>query len=132
VAKKKQTLKGLKTKAWKLFSEYIRRRDADEGGTVPCYTCGKLMYWKDSHAGHGIPGRGNAVLFDVDIVKPQCPRDNLFMGGRYEIFAAKLIREHGLNWFEEKLVGARQAVKLTREDLENIIADYKQKLSEMV
>jgi hypothetical protein len=128
---KKPTLKSLKNKAWKTVSEYVRRRDADEGGTVACYTCGGLYFWKELHAGHGIPGRNNAVLFDVDIIKPQCPRDNLFMGGRYEIFAAKLIREHGLEWFEEKLAGARQAVKLTRTDLEQIIEKYKTKLKEL-
>lgn len=86
------------------------------------------MFWKDAHAGHALPGRHNAVLFDEEIVRPQCPRDNLFMGGRYEIFAAKLIRENGLKWFEEKLSGARQVVKLTRSDLEGIIITYKLKL----
>ena len=128
MAKKKPTVASLKKKAWKLVSEYVRRRDADEGGTVACYTCGELHFWKDLHAGHAIPGRRNAVLFDVDIIKPQCPRDNIFLGGRYEIFAAKLIREHGLEWFEDKLAGARQIVKLTRDDVEQIIAFYRHKL----
>ena len=50
------------------------------------------------------------------------------MGGRYEIFAAKLIRENGLDWFEAKLAGARQVVKYTRSDLEDIIETYKKKL----
>lgn len=131
MAKKKQTLSGLKKKAWKIVSEYVRRRDADEGGTAACYTCGELKFWKELHAGHAIPGRNNAVLFDVDIIRPQCPRDNLWMGGRYEIFAAKLIREHGLEWFEQKLAGARQAVKLSRSDLEEIIEEFKGKLEEL-
>jgi hypothetical protein len=125
---KKPTLSGLKRKAWKLFSEWIRRKDADEGGTVSCYTCGKPIYWKEAHAGHAIPGRHNAVLFDADIVRPQCPRDNLFLGGRYEVFAAKLIRENGLEWFEKKLSGAREVVKYSRSDLEEIINLYREKL----
>ena len=53
------------------------------------------------------------------------------MGGRYEIFAAKLIRENGLDWFEAKLAGARQIVKYTRTDLEEIIEIYKQKLESL-
>lgn len=48
--------------------------------------------------------------------------------GRHDIFAVKLIRENGLEWFEEKIAGAREAVKLTREDLEKLISTYKQKL----
>jgi hypothetical protein len=129
--KKKPSLKSLKNKAWKLCSEYVRRKDADEGGTVRCYTCGELMFWKESHAGHAIPGRHNAVLLDVDIIRPQCPRDNIFMGGRYEIFAAKLIRENGLEWFEQKIIASRQAVKISRTDYEEKIGHFKQLLAEL-
>lgn len=127
--KKQKSLSSLKAKAWKLFSEYVRRKDADESGTVSCYTCGKLMYWKEAHAGHAIPGRHNAVLFDLDIVKPQCPRDNLFMGGMYHVFATKLIKENGMEWWEKKLEGARQIVKYTRADMEALIDSFKAKLA---
>lgn len=128
---KKPTLKSIKKKAWKVFSEWIRRKDADAGGTVACYTCGKLMYWKEAHAGHAIPGRHNAVLLDEDIVKPQCPRDNIFMGGMYHIFATKLIQENGMRWWEKKLEGARRVVKLTRYDFEESIQLYQAKLSSL-
>ena len=128
---KKPTLRSLKNKCWKLFSEYVRRKDADEGGTNECYTCGQLSHWKELQCGHAIPGRHNAVLFDEEICRPQCPRDNVWMGGRYEVFAAKLIRENGLEWFESKLAGARQVVKYTRSDLEDLIETYKQKIKEL-
>lgn len=126
---KQKTLKTLKAKAWKLFSEWIRRKDADEGGTVLCFTCEKPMFWRDCHAGHGIPGRHNAVLLDADIVKPQCPRDNLFMGGMYHIFATKLIKQNGLEWWEQKLLDSKRVVKITRGDYEVIIEDLKKKLA---
>jgi hypothetical protein len=129
---KKPTIKALKNRAWKLVSEYVRRREADEGGYVGCYTCNAPIHWKyEAQAGHSIPGRHNAVLLDADICRPQCRRCNVFMGGRYEIFVAKLIREKGLEWFEEKLAGARQAVKLDRGSLETIIETYKAKLEEL-
>ena len=129
---KKPTLKNLKNKAWKLVSEYVRRKDADEGGFVGCYTCGAPLHYKlEAQAGHAIPGRHGAVLMDIDIIRPQCRRCNVFMGGRYEIFAAKLIRENGLEWFEKKLEGSRRVVKLTRSDLEDIIEKYKTKLKEL-
>ena len=89
------------------------------------------MFWKEAHAGHAIPGRHNAVLLDPEIVRPQCPRDNLFLGGRYEIFATKLIKEKGMEWWEAKLEGARAIVKLTRGDYEALISSYKQKLEEL-
>jgi len=125
---KKPTLKSLKKRAWKMFSEFVRRRDADKDGFVSCFTCGERMLWKESHAGHAIPGRHNAVLLDPDIVKPQCPRDNVFLGGRLHVFATRLIKERGLEWWEEKLSNSRKAVKFSRSDLENTINLYKKKL----
>lgn len=126
--KKKPSLRSLKAKACKFFSEYVRRKEADQGGTERCYTCGSLLHWKELQCGHAIPGRHNAVLFDEEICRPQCPRCNVFMGGRYEIFTTKLIKEKGMEWWEEKLSGAREIVKLTRADMEGIISTYKRKL----
>lgn len=126
--KKKPTLKSLKNKAWKLFSEYVRRRDAMPDGWGHCYTCMAPGHWKDLQCGHAIPGRHNAVLLDDEICRPQCPRCNVWMRGRYEIFTAKLIRERGLEWFEKKLEGARRVVKFSRNDFEMAIQVYKQKV----
>lgn len=125
---KKPTLRSLKKKCWALFSEWIRRKDADEGGTVSCYTCGKLMFWKEAHAGHAIGGRHNAVLFDPEIVRPQCVRDNVMLGGKYQVFITRLIKENGLSWWEAKLTDSNRVVKYTRTDLEDLIKDLKQKL----
>lgn len=129
--KKTQSLRLLKAKCWRVFSEYIRRKDADEGGTCACYTCGKLMFWKEAHAGHAIPGRHNAVLFDEDIVKPQCVADNIFGGGQYHIFATKLIKEHSMEWWEAKLEGARRTVKYTHADLEEMTRTYQGRLADL-
>ena len=129
--KKKPTLKSLKAKCWKLFSELIRRGSADEGGTVQCFTCSDLMFWKESQAGHAIGGRNNAVLLDSEIVRPQCVRCNVFMRGNYPIFAAKLIRENGLEWFEAKLEASRKVLKYTRSDYENMVEYFKKRLEEL-
>ena len=130
--KKSPTLRALKNKAWKLCSEYVRRKGADAGGFVGCYTCGAPLHWKlEAQAGHAIGGRNNAVLLDVDILRPQCVACNVFRRGNYPVFTAKLIREHGLEWFEQKLINARQIVKLTRADYEAMIEEFKTKLKEL-
>jgi hypothetical protein len=135
LARRKPTISALKKRAWKLMSEYVRRKDADEGGYVGCYTCGAPIHWKyEAQAGHAIPGRTGAVLLDPDIIRPQCDRCNRPLsrfggrGGNYAVFAANLIRENGLEWFERKLEGARRVVKWSRADLEEFIQTYKQKL----
>jgi hypothetical protein len=58
--------------------------------------------------------------------------DNIFLGGRYEIFTTKLIKERGMDWWEEKLANARKVVKHTRADLEQMISEYQEKLRALV
>lgn len=129
--KKKPALRNLKGRAWKVFSEYVRRKDADAGGMERCYTCDTLAHWKELQCGHAIGGRHNAVLFDSGLCRPQCLRCNVFMRGNYPIFTTKLIKENGMDWWEGKLSGARQLVKLTRSDIESLIESYKGKLEEL-
>jgi hypothetical protein len=69
---KKKSIKTLKKKAWKAFSEYIRRKYSGSGGLVKCVTCNKIDHWKSMHAGHYVDGRNNTVLFDERLVWPQC------------------------------------------------------------
>jgi hypothetical protein len=87
------------------------------------------------HAGHAIPGRSGAVLLDEEIVRPQCPTCNLLppygRGGEYHIFAAKLIRENGMDWWERKLASAKQINKWTRPELEDKIESYKARLASL-
>lgn len=47
------------------------------------------------------------------------------------VFATKLIREKGIEWWEEKLIAARQVVKLTRTDYEEKIGEFKRLLAEL-
>lgn len=80
----------MREKAWRMFSVYIKLRDADENGVCECCTCGRKLDWdsKDCHAGHFIPGRSNAVLLDPAIVHAQCSSCNFNDGeqGRYLLF----------------------------------------------
>jgi Bacteriophage Lambda NinG protein len=121
---KSATVKALKRRAWKSFSEFIRRGAADRNGMVSCYTCGARIHWRECHCGHAIGGRHNAVLFDPEICRVQCVRCNIFLAGNYGVFAAKLIRENGIEWYEEKLIAAKSLVKYGRADFEEIISRY--------
>lgn len=132
--KRKQTLRGLKKKAWKILSEYVRRKDADEGGTTQCYTCGRYLHWKyEAQAGHAIPGRHNAVLLDESLCRPQCLKCNFkgygFGSGMHHVFTAKLIKENGMEWWDKKEAESRSVVKLTHADVEDFILEYQSKLA---
>lgn len=127
---KRKSIPQLKKKAWDLLSQIIRRSHADEGGTVSCYTCEKLMFWKESQAGHAIPGRTGAVLLDEEIIRPQCVGCNVFHRGHYHIFATKLIEENGMDWWKCKLVESKKVRKWNRVELEETIEKYREKLKE--
>ena len=74
-----QRYRGLKGKYWKLFSDYIRRRDFAKFGA--CISCGKRVSdWREFDAGHFISAGGGrfALLFDETNVNGECQYDNAF------------------------------------------------------
>jgi len=77
--KKKLKFSTEKQKAWALFSKYIRLRDAlatiGNRRQCKCITCDDVrnIYGVGCmQAGHFIPGRNNAVLFNEEQVHGQC------------------------------------------------------------
>ena len=128
--KRKQTLASLKKKAWSLLSEAIRREYAeiDLHGTNFCYTCLRRYPWKQMQAGHAIPGRHGAVLFDEEIIRPQCYACNCPGRGMHHIFAARLINEKGLDWYSQKLQDSHKIVKYSKVDMLAKIEEYKARL----
>lgn len=113
------SLKSAKAKAWKLFSEYIRRRGADHNSYQQCVTCKKQVPWSELHAGHFIDGRNNSVLFDERLVWPQCVTCNVFRhGNKIEYFKFMRTKYSEKKIFEFE--NLKHAVKKMRE------ADYKE------
>jgi len=129
--KKNCSIRSLKKKAWTEFSKYIRLKNADRDGYVHCYTCGKRMFWKEAQAGHGLSGRGNSILFDEEIVKPQCASCNIFKGGNYDSFHSRLIEENGIEWFNRKLKQKHETKQFTAKELEDMIKYYREEIKKI-
>ena len=127
----KNNISALKKRVWKEFSEYIRLKNSDKDGYVQCYTCGKKFFWKEMQCGHGLGGRGNAILFDTEIVRPQCKQCNVFKGGNYDIFHSKLIEENGLEWFKDKLRQKHSIRKFSPKELEEMLEYYKNEVKKL-
>jgi len=130
--KKQPNIRQLKQKVWKVFSLYIRLKDADAWGYNYCYTCDKRLHYTELQAGHGLGGRTNAILFDEELVKPQCKRCNIFLNGNYEVFHAKLIEEHGLEWFKEKLKLKNSNKQFTADELQKLYEYYKKQVDKLL
>ena len=116
-----------KDHTWDACSKYIRMKDADVQGYVECYTCGKKYFWKKIQAGHAFGGRGNSVLFDTDIIRPQCYACNCINHGRYDVFIPKLEREKGSKFIQEKSREHEQDKEYSIEELKAMEEDFKLK-----
>lgn len=123
-------LKSLEKKLDRVFSEYIRKRDADEGGTTECFTCGKLLDWKhEAQAGHWIKRQHRSTRWHPLNVQPQCAGCNLYKSGAMDEFAGSLLKKYGPQAVEELLSLKRQPVKHTRADLEKMIEEFSARVS---
>jgi hypothetical protein len=120
-----------KKKAWKWFSLYIRLRDCLVTTGTPtackCVTCGKVVPWDDIDAGHSMGHRQNSVLLDEELVYGQCQMCNRFNGGEKQAFKIFLVHKHGLDWYELKDQGSKQAVQISDMEFEVLAEEYRKK-----
>ena len=116
-----------KKRLWKLFSEYIRRRD---GGR--CYTCSTVKSWKEMNAGHYIPAGQSPppLYFDERNVHCQCTSCNRFKHGNATRYAEHLIQEYGADIFSQFSALRANKVKWNSWTYQIKIDEYKKKLED--
>jgi hypothetical protein len=134
-----------KDNAWSAFSYYIRIRDSlATTGTIThcvCVTCrerGDLVPkpFAKIQAGHGVGGRGNAVLFHEQIVNGQCDYCNskppMGLGGDYGNYVLYFVKTYGLRT-AEAFQHLRHATKVYKtHDFLAIEAKYKHMVAELL
>ena len=82
-------------KLWKVFSIFIRRRDANEEGYVKCFTCSLMKHWKEMDCGHGIPRQHWGTRYNEKNNHAQCKRCNGFEGGRMDVYKMEVDKRYG-------------------------------------
>ena len=102
----------------KIFSIWIRSKDADHAGMVDCFTCGVTKNWKyEIDAGH-FQSRGKyATRWNEQNVKPQCKRCNGFRGGEQYRFAKNLDALYGEGTAEWLEFESNQSARFTNDEL---------------
>ena len=125
------TISKLKKKLDVLFSQYIRRRNADHLGRVMCFTCGVEKHWKEQQAGHFQSRSHHSTRWDEVNVQVQCVKCNMFRQGEQYKFGLYLDDRFGDGTAEELENRAKTIVKLNRVDYEEAIERYKQKIREL-
>lgn len=79
----------------KVFSEYIRLRDADRYGTCKCITCNRFFLWNEGDAGHYMQRDRLATRYDERNVNAQCKYCNRFRSGEQYIHGIKIDEKYG-------------------------------------
>lgn len=114
-----------------VFSQWIRRRDADYLGQTACYTCGTVKPWKEMHAGHFMSRGKWSTRYHEQNVQPQCVGCNIFRSGEQYKFGVHLDAQYGQGTADKLEYLSNQTGKYPKAELERLIEVYKQRLSEL-
>jgi hypothetical protein len=110
-----------------IFSEYIRKKNADKKGYVKCITSGKKYHFTEVDAGHFISRKEMSTRWEEDNVWPQSRYDNRYRYGKqYEYSLALEKKKQGLPKHLYKL--SKKTVKYSLADLQEMIEKYKKLL----
>lgn len=122
----------LKRETWILFSEYIRRRDADSAGYCKCITCGEEGPWTVMQAGHFLDGRSKWILFNEQCVHAQCKRCNIILNGNKDAYWVAMLKRYGQDVVEQLVAEKSRTGTWGRDELISLIDCYRHKLDGMV
>jgi hypothetical protein len=128
---RKPSRKTLVNKADKVFSEYIRRRYADDNGVTECFTCGKKDHWKKLQCGHFQSRKHYATRWNEDNCQVQCAGCNVFRYGEQYTFGRNLDTNIKEGLAEELNILSNKIVKYDNNDLISLIDYYKNKIAEL-
>lgn len=126
---KAKTISQLKQDADAIFSKYIRLKYADPfDETECCVACGIKKHWKEMHNGHYESRSFNATRYHILNCHPECPKCNIFHEGNKPAYAIYLRRKYGNDVLEILHELANTPHQFTKEELINIINEYKLKV----
>jgi len=120
----------LKKKLDKIFSIYIRMRDANNDGICTCISCGKRLHWKKMDAGHFVNRRYMSLRYSETNVNAQCRSCNRFDEGNPVGYMKGLKRKYGEDIIDKLMIVKKTSVKHTKFEYETMINFYKQKIKE--
>lgn len=115
-------------KLWKVFSEFIRRRDADENGYCKCFTCGVIRFWKQMDCGHGLGRQHLGTKYNEKNNHAQCKRCNGFEGGMREVYKENMNLKYGPGTWELMELASKKPSKISQFEIDNAERYYKDKL----
>jgi len=131
----RRSAKKERAKVWKVFSEYIRKRDCLlTTGSLEygeCISCGEPKPRQELHAGHYIHNI-LSTYFDEQNVNAQCAACNTFRHGNLIEYRHGLIDKYGEGVPEEIEARSRvEKIRFTLTELDELKASLKKRIGEM-
>lgn len=117
-----------KEKLDRVFSEYIRLRDADSNGYCRCISCGKIIHWKEADCGHFINRKHMALRFNDINCNAQCRACNRFDEGNLEGYRMGLIKKHGVGIIEKLYAMKNEVCNISSVEYSIAIKHYKKEV----
>lgn len=117
--------------AWKNFSKYIRLRDTIKG-YGRCCTCNRPITFSTCDAGHFIPGRKYAYIFEETNCHAQCINCNRYNQGAWVEYEQFIINKYGLDECERLKSLKHKIVKYSIIDIREISKYYLKKYKELM
>ena len=124
---KKRSLSTVKKELDRVFSEFIRKRDADLDGYITCVSCKKKVHWKDSNCCHFVDRQHMATRYDETNCNAGCVQCNAWDKG-FHIFEYQkfLDKKYGPGTSENLMKMRHFTIKFSVAELEEKIKLYKQ------
>ena len=118
----------LKTKLDRIFSEYIRLRDASPQGFTRCISCGKVVPWKEADCGHFVNRSHMSTRFYEKNCNAQCRKCNRFDEGNSIGYMRGLVAKYGEGIIEKLEVLKNQTTKYSEFEYKVLIDYYKEQV----
>jgi len=110
---RKPTVKALKAKIDKTFSDYIRQRGMDEKGMATCVCCGTQYPWQRIQCGHYCRRVHLATRWSEVNCFPVCYACNVLRRGNYASMAVFMYDRFSKKQMTQLVALSQQKVKLT-------------------
>lgn len=129
--KKAESIGVLTKKLDRIFSVYVRLSGTDKSHRTPCFTCDKIMHWREIQCGHFQSRRYYSTRFHELNCKPQCYACNIGLSGNQYIFGINLDTIHGVGTALSMVQKSREVKKFTSQEMMDMIAHYEAQVEKL-
>lgn len=121
-----------KDKLDRIFSQYIRLRDADQNGYIRCISCGKIVLWKEADNGHFINRKHMSLRFSETNCNAQCRSCNRFDEGNMTGYNLGMIKKYGQQTVDLLIISKNKANKISDTEYKILIKHYQQEVKRLL